>query len=321
MPKKKTSSGGGKSQGRAEAISAKRAERSNKKRNASVCKDTEVDKFREVIGAGRLDFSPHDEELVLRLLALLEMQEHEQESAGKSMEEVEGGESDEEDEMIRQELFDNENCSESSSDADDVSDAITMEEEDEQEQGECVLGEEEEEDEDEKEEEDEMLSSHSPPLPLLPTMSTHALRTHMRKMIRDDRRRTLDHRSNRVVDDDDDDDDDDGEEEEEDMNGNGDRGSKSKITDTHEKEKDQAALPPSPPSTPSVSIAQQTEAGAGVYNGTYTYTYIDTAAQRALPVYSKKEEILNAIRDNQVVLVAGETGSGKTTQVPAYVNM
>ncbi|MFI0258553.1 ATP-dependent RNA helicase HrpA [Streptomyces sp. NPDC017056] len=35
-----------------------------------------------------------------------------------------------------------------------------------------------------------------------------------------------------------------------------------------------------------------------------------------LPVSQKKDEILEAIRDNQVVIVAGETGSGKTTQIP-----
>ncbi|MFI7273714.1 ATP-dependent RNA helicase HrpA [Streptomyces sp. NPDC049879] len=35
-----------------------------------------------------------------------------------------------------------------------------------------------------------------------------------------------------------------------------------------------------------------------------------------LPVSQKKDEILAAIRDHQVVIVAGETGSGKTTQLP-----
>ncbi|RCV51954.1 ATP-dependent RNA helicase HrpA [Marinitenerispora sediminis] len=57
----------------------------------------------------------------------------------------------------------------------------------------------------------------------------------------------------------------------------------------------------------------------------------DTAAQRVrrrraavpeisypaeLPVSQKKDDILAAIRDHQVVIVAGETGSGKTTQLP-----
>ena len=35
-----------------------------------------------------------------------------------------------------------------------------------------------------------------------------------------------------------------------------------------------------------------------------------------LPVSQRKDEIAAAIRDNQVVIVAGETGSGKTTQLP-----
>ncbi|MEK8171834.1 hypothetical protein NKH77_28340 [Streptomyces sp. M19] len=37
---------------------------------------------------------------------------------------------------------------------------------------------------------------------------------------------------------------------------------------------------------------------------------------RELPVSQKKDDILAAIRDHQVVIVAGETGSGKTTQIP-----
>lgn len=35
-----------------------------------------------------------------------------------------------------------------------------------------------------------------------------------------------------------------------------------------------------------------------------------------LPVSSRRQEIMNAIRDHQVVIVCGETGSGKTTQLP-----
>src|SRR3954463_9755036 len=36
----------------------------------------------------------------------------------------------------------------------------------------------------------------------------------------------------------------------------------------------------------------------------------------SLPVVARREEIAAAIRDNQVVVVCGETGSGKSTQLP-----
>src|SRR5262245_36643467 len=35
-----------------------------------------------------------------------------------------------------------------------------------------------------------------------------------------------------------------------------------------------------------------------------------------LPILARREEIAAAIRDHQVVVVTGETGSGKTTQLP-----
>ncbi|MBD4918930.1 ATP-dependent RNA helicase HrpA, partial [Xanthomonas citri pv. citri] len=35
-----------------------------------------------------------------------------------------------------------------------------------------------------------------------------------------------------------------------------------------------------------------------------------------LPVSARREEILKLIAENQVVVIAGETGSGKTTQLP-----
>jgi pre-mRNA-splicing factor ATP-dependent RNA helicase DHX38/PRP16 len=45
------------------------------------------------------------------------------------------------------------------------------------------------------------------------------------------------------------------------------------------------------------------------------------AEQRAfLPIYSCKEELLQVVRENQVVVVVGETGSGKTTQMTQYLH-
>lgn len=41
--------------------------------------------------------------------------------------------------------------------------------------------------------------------------------------------------------------------------------------------------------------------------------------RRSLPVYSVKEELIQMIRENQVVVVVGETGSGKTTQMTQYL--
>lgn len=38
-----------------------------------------------------------------------------------------------------------------------------------------------------------------------------------------------------------------------------------------------------------------------------------------LPIYSVREELLQVIRENQVVVVVGETGSGKTTQLTQYL--
>ncbi|MFD9072758.1 ATP-dependent RNA helicase HrpA [Streptomyces lasiicapitis] len=50
---------------------------------------------------------------------------------------------------------------------------------------------------------------------------------------------------------------------------------------------------------------------AGRASGVPAITYPEQ-----LPVSQKKDDILEAIRDHQVVIVAGETGSGKTTQIP-----
>ncbi|KAK7390906.1 hypothetical protein VNO78_19096 [Psophocarpus tetragonolobus] len=41
--------------------------------------------------------------------------------------------------------------------------------------------------------------------------------------------------------------------------------------------------------------------------------------RRSLPAYKKKEEILSVISRNQVVIISGETGCGKTTQIPQFI--
>ena len=41
--------------------------------------------------------------------------------------------------------------------------------------------------------------------------------------------------------------------------------------------------------------------------------------RQSLPIYQYKEELLEAIRDNKILIVIGETGSGKTTQMTQYL--
>ncbi|XP_068628246.1 putative ATP-dependent RNA helicase DHX57 [Battus philenor] len=42
-------------------------------------------------------------------------------------------------------------------------------------------------------------------------------------------------------------------------------------------------------------------------------------SRKALPAWSKKTEILDAISKSQVIVISGETGCGKSTQVPQYI--
>ncbi len=42
------------------------------------------------------------------------------------------------------------------------------------------------------------------------------------------------------------------------------------------------------------------------------------ACQQSLPMFQFKKELLSAIMENQI-LIMGETGSGKTTQLPQYL--
>ncbi|MCD7457010.1 Pre-mRNA-splicing factor ATP-dependent RNA helicase DEAH1 [Datura stramonium] len=42
--------------------------------------------------------------------------------------------------------------------------------------------------------------------------------------------------------------------------------------------------------------------------------------RKTLPIYSYRDELLQAINDHQVLVIVGETGSGKTTQIPQYLH-
>lgn len=42
--------------------------------------------------------------------------------------------------------------------------------------------------------------------------------------------------------------------------------------------------------------------------------------RRYLPAFAVRQELLNVIRENSVVIIVGETGSGKTTQLTQYLH-
>ncbi|CAN6452456.1 unnamed protein product [Victoria cruziana] len=42
--------------------------------------------------------------------------------------------------------------------------------------------------------------------------------------------------------------------------------------------------------------------------------------RKTLPIYPYREELLQAVEDHQVLVIVGETGSGKTTQIPQYLH-
>ncbi|KAL3522252.1 hypothetical protein ACH5RR_015086 [Cinchona calisaya] len=42
--------------------------------------------------------------------------------------------------------------------------------------------------------------------------------------------------------------------------------------------------------------------------------------RKSLPIYRYKDKLLRAINDHQILVIVGETGSGKTTQIPQYLH-
>ena len=44
------------------------------------------------------------------------------------------------------------------------------------------------------------------------------------------------------------------------------------------------------------------------------------ATRKSLPIYEYREQLLEAIKEHQVLIVVAETGSGKTTQLPQYLH-
>ncbi|XP_012275192.1 pre-mRNA-splicing factor ATP-dependent RNA helicase PRP16 [Orussus abietinus] len=59
--------------------------------------------------------------------------------------------------------------------------------------------------------------------------------------------------------------------------------------------------------------------GAGEVTGEARHRSIQQQ-RRSLPVFAVRQELLNVIRENSVVVIVGETGSGKTTQLSQYLH-
>ncbi|XP_057659878.1 3'-5' RNA helicase YTHDC2-like [Diorhabda carinulata] len=83
---------------------------------------------------------------------------------------------------------------------------------------------------------------------------------------------------------------------------------------------------------PNPSDLQSTPSSYSVYKGTgrllYSHVAVPTLGQpseeiyntrKDLPIYENKEMIMEAIKNHQIIVLASETGSGKTTQIPQYI--
>jgi len=54
----------------------------------------------------------------------------------------------------------------------------------------------------------------------------------------------------------------------------------------------------------------------------YSQRYYDILqTRRTLPVFGRREEILKTVKQNKLILIEGETGSGKTTQIPQFITL
>lgn len=56
-----------------------------------------------------------------------------------------------------------------------------------------------------------------------------------------------------------------------------------------------------------------------IQNSTNTIKKTMKEQREYLPIFSVKKELMNVIRDNKIVIIVGETGSGKTTQLTQYL--
>lgn len=87
------------------------------------------------------------------------------------------------------------------------------------------------------------------------------------------------------------------------------------------------------PVTEDNSIAREIVAGGSVDTPIFGYnrtqlrltippnvrSNVHNEFRQSLPIHAYRDQILNVIKDNQVCVISGETGSCKTTQVPQYI--
>ncbi len=68
------------------------------------------------------------------------------------------------------------------------------------------------------------------------------------------------------------------------------------------------------------SLAEEKQASVSVVQPQLSAHEKILQDRKTLPIYTYREKLLELIRDNQVVVLVGETGSGKTTQLPQYLH-
>lgn len=68
-------------------------------------------------------------------------------------------------------------------------------------------------------------------------------------------------------------------------------------------------------------VSSSTSSHRNIYTGKpYSERYYDILEKRKhLPVYEQHDQLLTLVRNNQKIILVGETGSGKTTQVPQFL--
>lgn len=68
-----------------------------------------------------------------------------------------------------------------------------------------------------------------------------------------------------------------------------------------------------------LNLLNVSKSAAGCFiNQTIEQSILET--RQNLPIYGYREDLLAAIKDHQVLIIVGETGSGKTTQIPQYLH-